>query len=161
MPLGLKETLEEMQKGADRERKQREEAPEKLAEWVAVIGALYAQIKEFLAEHKLLGFASKIVHVREDHLGGDYEIEGLLIFAPGKAEDHPVAVALYPAASARLASSGVVDMFRTDRPSHKVQFYRLRDPATEKLEWHIGQTGNRKLLTKASLEAELDTMLRL
>jgi hypothetical protein len=159
--LGLKETLEEMQKGADRERKQREEAPEKLAEWMAVIEALYAQVKEFLAEHKLLGFASKIVHVREDHLGGDYEIDGLLIFAPGNAEDHPVAVALYPAASMRLASSGVVDMFRTDRPSHKVQLYRLRDSATEKLEWHIGQSGNRKLLTKASLEAELDTMLRL
>jgi hypothetical protein len=159
--LGLKETLEEMQKGADRERRKREEAPEKLAEWIAVIEALYAQVKEFLAEHKLLGFASKIVRVREEHLGGDYEIDGLLIFAPGNEEDHPVAVALNPAASSRLASSGVVDMFRTDRPSHKVQLYRLRDPATEKLEWHIGQSGNRKLLTKASLEAELDTMLRL
>jgi hypothetical protein len=159
--LGLKETLEEMQKGADRERRRREEAPEKLAEWVAVIEALYAQVKEFLAEHKLLGFASKIVQVREEHLGGDYDIQGLLIFAPGNEEDHPVAIALYPAASARMASSGVVDMFRTDRPSHKVQLYRLGEPATGKLEWHIGQSGNRKLLTKASLETELDTMLRL
>ena len=159
--MGLKETLEEMQKGADRERKQREEAPEKLAEWVAVIDALYAQVKEFLSEHKLLGFASKTVHVREEHLGGDYEIEGLLIFAPGKEEGHPVAVALYPAASTRLASAGVVDMFRTDRPSHKIQLYRVREPTTERLEWHIGQTGNRKLLTKPVLEAELDTMLRL
>jgi hypothetical protein len=159
--LGLKETLEEMQKGADRERRQREEAPEKLAEWVAVIEALYAQVKELLAEHKLLGFASKTVRVREEHLGGDYEIDGLLIFAPGKEEAHPVAVALYPAASSRMASSGVVDMFRTDRPSHKVQLYRLGDPASQKLEWHIGQSGNRKLLTKSALEAELDTMLRL
>jgi hypothetical protein len=159
--LGLKETLEEMQKGADRERRRREEAPEKLAEWVAVIEALYAQVKEFLAEHKLLGFASKIVQVREEHLGGDYDIQGLLIFAPGNEEDHPVAIALYPAASARMASSGVVDMFRTDRPSHKVQLYRLGEPGTGKLEWHIGQSGNRKLLTKASLETELDTMLRL
>jgi hypothetical protein len=150
-----------MQKGADRERRRREEAPEKLAEWVAVIEALYAQVKEFLAEHKLLGFASKIVQVREEHLGGDYDIQGLLIFAPGNEEDHPVAIALYPAASARMASSGVVDMFRTDRPSHKVQLYRLGEPATGKLEWHIGQSGNRKLLTKASLETELDTMLRL
>jgi hypothetical protein len=159
--LGLKETLEEMQKGADRERRKREEAPEKLAEWVAVIGALYAQVKEFLAEHKLLGFASKAVHVREEHLGGDYEIDGLLIFAPGNEEDHPVVVALYPAASSRMTSSGVVDMFRTDRPSHKIQLYRLPDQTTQKLEWHIGQSGNRKLLTKSSLEAELDTMLRL
>lgn len=159
--MGLKETLEEMQKGADRERRKREEAPEKLAEWVAVIGALYAQVKEFLAEHKLLGFASKAVHAREEHLGGDYEIDGLLIFAPGNEEDHPVAVALHPAASSRMTSSGVVDMFRTDRPSHKIQLYRLPDPTTQKLEWHIGQSGNRKLLTKSSLEAELDTMLRL
>jgi hypothetical protein len=159
--LGLKETLEEMQKGADRERRRRDEAPEKLAEWVAVIDALYVQVKEFLSEHKLLGFASKIVQVREEHLGGDYEIEGLLIFAPGKEQDHPVAVALYPAASTRLASSGVVDVFRTDRPSHKVQLYRLRDATTDKFDWHIGQTGNRKLLTKSALEAELDTMLRL
>ena len=159
--MGLKETLAEMQKGADRERRKREEAPEKLAEWVAVIEALYAQVKELLAEHKLLGFASKTVRVREEHLGGDYEIDGLLIFAPGNEEDRPVAVALYPAASARLASSGVVDMFRTDRPSHKVQLYRLLEPTTQKLEWHIGQSGNRKLLTKSSFEAELDTILRL
>src|SRR5947209_18015368 len=110
-----------MQKGADRERKQREEAPEKLAEWVAVIEALYAQVREFLAEHKLLVLASKIVRGCEDHLGGDYEIDGLLIFAPGNAEDHPVAVALYPAASGRLASSGVVDMFGTERACHRMQ----------------------------------------
>jgi hypothetical protein len=128
---------------------------------VAVIEALYAQVKDFLAEHKLLGFASKIVQVREEHLGGDYEIDGLLIFAPGTEEDHPVAIALCPAASARMASSGVVDMFQTDKPSHKVQLYRLGEPTARKLEWHIGQSGNRKLLTKASLEAELDTMLRL
>lgn len=159
--MGLKETLEEMQKGADRERKKREEAPEKLSEWVAVIEALYAQVKEFLAEHKLLGFAYKPVRVREEHLGGDYEIDGLLIFAPGNEPDHPVAVALYPAASSRMASSGVVDMFRTDRPSHKVQLYRLANPTTQILEWHIGQSGNRKLLTKSSLEAELDMILRL
>ena len=82
-------------------------------------------------------------------------------FVPILAWSIVLAVALYPAASVRLASSGVVDMFRTDRPSHRVQLYRLRDSATETLQWHIGQSGNRRLLTKASLEAELDTILRL
>jgi hypothetical protein len=106
-------------------------------------------------------YVRPVFDLRVQSLDHRHEIDGLLIFAPSNEEDHPVAVALYPAASSRMASSGVVDMFRTDRPSHKIQLYRLPDPTTQKLEWHIGQSGNRKLLTKSSLEAELDTMLRL
>jgi hypothetical protein len=155
--MGLRETLADLIAASEKERQRREDAPQKLLAWLKEIDDLYAWVKDNLSEYASLRYGTKPIQLTEDQLGGRYEANILLISAG--SEERPVVVALEPIASLSMGAAGVIEMYRLDRSGRKTRLYRAGN-GEKSVGWYIGDREKNTLLSKESLEAQLDLLFR-
>jgi hypothetical protein len=155
--MGLRETLADLIAAGEKERQRREDAPQKLMAWLKELNDLYAWIKDNLSEHASLRYGTKPIQLTEDQLGGRYEANTLLISAGG--QERPVVVALEPVASLSMGATGVIEMYRVDRAGRKTRLYRAAN-GEKSVGWYIGDREKHTLLSKESLEAQLDLLFK-
>jgi hypothetical protein len=155
--MGLKETLADLTAVGEKERQRREDAPQKLLAWLKEIDDLHAWVKDNLSEHASLRYGTKPIQLAEDQLGGRYEANILLISAG--SEERPVVVALEPVASLSMGAEGVIEMYRVDRSGRKTRLFRAKN-GEKSVGWYIGDREKHTLLSKQSLEVQLDLLFK-
>jgi hypothetical protein len=155
--MGLKETLAVLTAAGEKERQRREDAPQKLLAWLKEIDDLHVWVKDNLSEYASLRFGLKPIQLSEDQLGGKYEADILLISAG--SEERPIVVALEPVGSLSMGATGVIEMYRVDRTGRKTRLYRA-EGREKSVGWYIGDREKHTLLSKQSLEAELDLLFK-
>jgi hypothetical protein len=157
LKMGLRETLADLTAAGEKERQRREDAPQRLLAWLKEIDDLFAWVKDGLSEHASLRYGTKPIQLTEDQLGGRYEANILLISAG--SEERPVVVALEPVASLSMGAAGVIEMYRVDRSGRKTRLYRAAN-GEKSVGWYIGDREKHTLLSKESLEAQLDLLFK-